>query len=124
MYTFIYIQTVPRQVGALLTYAHAFPTQVFNLLFICNAQLLIILGFTTPAAAAMMAPDVPLNGALAFTRYCFTSKLHCGSPSSVYSPPSHLQHLPYCNTGARPLRNVHPPTDPPCVCMPHTIQYW
>ena len=52
---------------------------------------------------------------LALTRYCFTSKLYCGSQSSFYTPP-HLQSLPYCNTIARPLRNIRPPTDPHCVC--------
>jgi len=37
-------------------------------------------------------------------------------------PPPHLQSLPYCNTIARPLRNIRPPTDPP-IFMPYTIQY-
>jgi len=37
--------------------------------------------------------------------------------SSVLSLPSpHLQRLPYCNTSGRPLRNIRPATDPPCVC--------
>jgi len=36
--------------------------------------------------------------------------------------PPHLQRLPYCNTNARPLRNIRPP--PPPLCMPYTIQYW
>jgi len=31
-------------------------------------------------------------------------------PSSI---PRHLRSLPYCNTIARPLRNIGPPTDPP-----------
>jgi len=36
--------------------------------------------------------------------------------------PPHLQNLPYCNTIARPLRNVRPPTDPPFVCQaPYNI---
>ena len=30
-------------------------------------------------------------------------------------PPPHLQSLPDCNTIARALRNIRPPTDPPCV---------
>jgi len=51
---------------------------------------------------------------LAFTRYCFTSKLYCGSQSSFHRPPN-LQSLPYCNTVARPLRNMRPPTDPPLL---------
>ena len=58
---------------------------------------------------------------LAFTRYCCTSQLWCGSPSSLYCSP-HLQSLPYCNTIARLLRNIRPPTDPPCVChTPYNI---
>ena len=31
-----------------------------------------------------------------------------------FTPP-HLQSLPYCNTIARPFRNIRPLTDPPCV---------
>jgi len=30
--------------------------------------------------------------------------------------PPHLQSLPYCNTIARPFRNIRPPTDPPFGC--------
>jgi len=37
-------------------------------------------------------------------------------------PPPHLQSLPYCNTIARLLRNIRPPTDPPFVChTPYNI---
>jgi len=36
--------------------------------------------------------------------------------------PPHLQRLPYCNTIARPLRNIGPATDPPFVChTPYNI---
>jgi len=35
------------------------------------------------------------------------------------TPP--LQSLPYCNTNARPLRNIRPPTDPPFYAIHHTI---
>ena len=58
----------------------------------------------------------------AFTRYCFTSKLYRARQASL-CPPSHLQSLPDCNTSARPLRNIHPLTDPPpfIACI---IQYW
>ena len=51
---------------------------------------------------------------LAFTRYCFTLNLYCGSQSSFHSPP-YLQSLPFCNTIARPLRNIRPDPDPPLV---------
>jgi len=54
--------------------------------------------------------------------HTFTPKLYCESPSSFYSPLPHLQSLPYCNTVARPLRNIRPPTAP--FCMLFTIQYW
>ena len=65
-----------------------------------------------------------VRSCLAFTRYCFTSKLYCWSLSSFYCPPPHLHNLPYCITIARPLRNIRPPpTDPPFF-MPCTIQYW
>jgi len=36
-------------------------------------------------------------------------------------PYPHLQRPPYCNTIARPLRNIRPATDPPFVC--HTPYY-
>jgi len=52
---------------------------------------------------------------LAFTRYCFPSKLYCGSPPSVYPPPR-LHSIPYCSTIARPLGNIRPLTAPPFVC--------
>jgi len=58
---------------------------------------------------------------LAFTRYCFTSKLYCGSQSSFYCPPQ-LRSLPYCNTIARLLRNKRPPPPtPPVYSIHHTI---
>jgi len=59
---------------------------------------------------------------LAFTRYCFTSRLLGTNQASFYCP-SHLHCLRYCNTVARPLRNMRPPHRPP-LCMPYTIQYW
>eukprot|EP00967_Tisochrysis_lutea_P046935 scaffold57111_cov31-Tisochrysis_lutea.AAC.4 len=40
----------------------SFSWEAFNLLFICSAQQLIILAFTSPAAAAMLTADRPLNG--------------------------------------------------------------
>ena len=56
------------------------------------------------------------------TRYCFTSKLYCGSQSSFYCPlplakPTRLQY--YCT----PIAQYTPPHRPP-FCMPYTIQYW
>jgi len=59
----------------------------------------------------------------AFTKYCFTSKLYCGSLSSFYCPPpTTCNALAHCNTIACFLRNIRPPTDPPCVChIPYTI---
>jgi len=68
---------------------------------------------------ATSAPKAPPH--LAFTRYSFTSKLYCGSLSSCYCSPD-LQSLPYCNTIARPLRNIRPPTDPFFLChTPYNI---
>jgi len=58
---------------------------------------------------------------LAFTRYCFTSKLYCRSQSSFCCPPPHLQSRPYCDIIARPLRNIRPPLRPP-FSKPYTIQ--
>jgi len=64
---------------------------------------------------------IPVWHRLAFTRCCFTSKIIVGVnyPSTA---PSHLQSLPYCNTIARPLRNIRPATDPPLSChTPYNI---
>jgi len=60
------------------------------------------------------------SGRLAFTRYCLTSKLSCGSQSSFYCL-SHLQSLHYRITIA--LRNIRPPHRP-LPFMPYTIPYW
>ena len=55
------------------------------------------------------------------SRYCFTSKLYCGSQSSVYCP-FYLQSLPHCN-----ILHVHcaiyaPHRPPPPVCRtPYNI---
>jgi len=53
---------------------------------------------------------------LAFTRYCFASKLHCGSLSSLYPPtplakPTLLQY--YCTTIGQYTPSYRPP-----FCMP------
>ena len=66
----------------------------------------------TPARSGLKT--VP-GGELAFTRYCFTSKLYCGSPPSFYCPPppakpTLLQY--YCT----PISQYTLPTDPPFVC--------
>ena len=53
---------------------------------------------------------------LAFTRYCFTSQLHCGRQPSLYCPP-----LP-----AYPIAILvpdHCATYAPAF-MPYTIPYW
>ena len=71
-----------------------------------------------------MRPHPTLYRTLAFTRYCFTSKLYCGSPSSIHHPciaPLYLQSLLYCNHIARPLRNIRSPTDPSLYAVHHTI---
>jgi len=58
---------------------------------------------------------------LALTRYCFPSKLYCGSQSSYHCPRCNLQSLPDCITITR-LRNIRLPTDPPFLChTPYTI---
>jgi len=63
------------------------------------------------------------RGLLAFTRYSFTSGLFWTNQSSFYCP-RHL-HCPHgCNTIARLLSNLRPPSDPPCVCHTHTILVW
>jgi len=60
---------------------------------------------------------------LAFTRYCFTSELYCGSQSSFYCPPPTGKAYPI----AIPLHDhcsiYAPPHRPPC-CMPYTRQDW
>jgi len=61
---------------------------------------------------------------LAFTRYCSTSKLYCGSPSSFYCPPHPPHAKPtlmqyYCTPISQHTLSPRPP-----LCMPYTIQYW
>jgi len=58
---------------------------------------------------------------LDFTRYCFTSKLYCGSQSSIYPPPHTHKAYPivillhnYCATYA-------PPLTPSVYAIHHTI---
>jgi len=74
----------------------------------------------TLGAAPSLTASTPIP--LAFTRYCFTSKLYSGSLSSFYCPPlpatpTLLQY--YCTTFAQ----YTPPNRPP-LCKPHTIHYW
>jgi len=57
---------------------------------------------------------------LAFTRYCFTSRLLC-TINHPFIAPSHLHCLHYCNTVVRLLRNIRRPPDPPFVALHHTI---
>jgi len=38
------------------------------------------------------------NGSALGPSVRYESKLHCGSQSSFYCPPPHLQSLPHCNT--------------------------
>ena len=54
--------------------------------------------------------------ALSFTRYCFTSEVFVHESILLSLAPSHLHYPHYCNTIARPLRNIRPATDPPFVC--------
>jgi len=59
---------------------------------------------------------------LAFTRYCFTSRLLCTNQSSLYralspAPPALLQY--YCTS----ICAITTPPRPP-FCMAYSIQYW
>jgi len=67
-------------------------------------------------------PGWRVQTGFAFTRYCFASKLYCGSQSSFYCPsplvkPTLLQY--YCTTIAQ-----YTPSHRHPFCMPCTIQYW
>jgi len=44
---------------------------------------------------------------LAFTRYCFTSKLYCGSQSSIYCPPPGLTLTVTLTTPTPPVYAMH-----------------
>ena len=62
---------------------------------------------------------------LAFTRYCSLQSFNVGVNHPFFIAPLHMQSLPYCNTIARPLRNIRPPHPTPTPpFMPYTIQYW
>jgi len=95
--------------------------------------------------AVLMTSDDPFGARLLLT--CirispsnYTSGLECVLRISLYKrlfyfkallwetiililPPPHLQSLPYCNSIARPLRNLRPPhTELPIIChTPYTI---
>jgi len=52
----------------------------------------------------------------------FQSKVLLSESLHLFIPPPYLQRLPFCNTIARLLRNIRPPTAPPSVChTPYTI---
>jgi len=71
------------------------------------------------AALAMRPRGSVVN--LAFTRYSFTLNLSRTSQPSFYCP-LYLHCSHYYNTIARPMRNIRPPPDPPCVCYaPYNI---
>jgi len=60
------------------------------------------------APAALRPPWLSLNKILFHFKAIVWESYH---PLSL-----HMQSLPFCNTIARPLRNIRPPTDRPCVC--------
>ena len=84
-------------------------------------------GRASPDKAAAMGrvrACVQVLCGLAFTRYCFTSRLMCMNQSSFTPPPARPHGPHYYTTVARRLRNIRPRTDPPPLCMSYTIQYW
>jgi len=59
---------------------------------------------------------------LSLYKIWFHFKAVLRSLSSFYCHAPHLRRLPWCNTIARPLRNIRPDTDPPFVCYtPYNI---
>ena len=91
--------------------------------------LYLYLGLTRGSA---LVPAVPPSSpavssshgtlALGFTRYSFTPNISSTSQSSCDCP-LHLHCSHYCNTIARPMRNIRALTRPP-LRMPYTIQHW
>jgi len=82
-------------------------------------------GLTEDEASARLQTSLRLRRAtlvrsiLAFTRYCFTSKLLVWESIILLLPPTHAKP---CNTIARPMRNIRPPIDPPFLChTPYNI---
>jgi len=57
---------------------------------------------------------------LVLARYSFTSRLLCTNQPSLDSP-AHLHFPPWCNSSARPLGSMQPPSDLPFVC--HAIHH-
>ena len=56
---------------------------------------------------------------LSLYKILFQSKVLSLETIHLFIAPPHLLRLPFCNTIARLLRNIRPPTDPPSVC--HTL---
>jgi len=78
-------------------------------------------GFGSTYAPTCSYTYLALPWSLAFTRYCFTSKLYCGSPSFFYCPPPTCKAYPiaillhdHCAINA-------PPATPPLNAIHHTI---
>jgi len=53
---------------------------------------------------------------LSLYKILFFFKALLWKSSILLVPPPQLQSLPYCNTVARPLRDIRPPTDPSLLC--------
>jgi len=72
-------------------------------------------------SSQVKTPNHPLTHGLPFKRDCLISRVMCTNRSSfcpIHHP--HCQH--YCTTVARRLRNIQPPSGPPCVChTPYNI---
>ena len=118
MYVYIYIHTYTRHCQRFRIRRHlgiVGPGTWNSRKLLSNASAVAALELAVADARRRIATkrigSEVVNGA-AFTTYCFTLKLYCGSPSSFYCPP-HLQSLPYCYTIARPLRNKRLLPDPP-----------
>jgi len=59
---------------------------------------------------------------LSLHKILFHSKALLLESIILFLPPPHLQSLPYCNTIARPLRNIRAPADLPLLChIPYNI---
>jgi len=84
-----------------------------------------------PSGRSARARRATLSGGISIRRwlslYVYKILFHCKaflceSIIILLLPPHQLQSLPYCNTIARPLRNIRPPLPaPPLYAIHHTI---
>ena len=69
----------------------------------------------------MVVVGMCVGSRVSLYKILFHFKALLGDSIVFLPPPPHLRSLPYCNTTARPLRNIYPPPTPPLYAVNPTI---